>query len=100
MLDCASNFAIFEMPSRDGKSTYEVEIGGESYTRCPCRGFHYRQNCHHLEELWRGACFYNPQWHDGREDPEYTPKSYTHPLVEGERCPACGGPMVAVLRAV
>jgi hypothetical protein len=101
MYDCASNFATYEVPGSSG-NTYDVTLGGETYAHCPCTGFGFRKDCSHVKYVWDHACLYNPQWHDGKENPDLVPKEYERTVGFNEkvRCPACGGPSVAVRRAV
>lgn len=106
MEDCASNFASYKVPGSSG--TYEVTLGGESFVHCqdlendvPCLGFSYRGDCKHIRYVWDNACLYNPQYHDGGPatlKPEYDERQPGF-LADG-KCPACGGPTVAVKRAV
>lgn len=113
MWDCASNFGVFEVPSSRPGKTWRVELhGSEGPARCWCPAYAYfkgepwDRTCKHLEQLWdneHGACLYNPQWRDGIRQPELKPVSYTTASgfgPEGECCPACGGPVIAVRRAV
>ncbi len=100
MLDCASNYGVFDVVGKRGQH-YRVEMyGSEQQPYCPCEGFKFRHECSHVSSLWQGkACLYNPQWHDGVAEPELRPIAYTTTTVETP-CPACGGPTVPVRRAV
>jgi len=100
MADCASNYGTFEVPASKGTRTVHWS-GSESMPHCGCDGFKYRQDCKHVKYVMEHACLYNPQWHDGQEDPELRPLSFNYDaFIPGEDCPACGGPVVAVRRAV
>lgn len=107
MEDCASNFAEYEVPGSSGP--YVVIMGGESYVDCrekasgeQCKGFKFNQKCKHIKYVWDNACLYNPQWHDGGPNtlkPKHLDERQPGFLPNG-KCPACGGPTVAVKRAV
>lgn len=106
MADCASNYGVFKMPGSRGE-THTVTLGGsEGGAHCTCKAWQFAawddKDCKHVRRLWNGgACLYNPQWKDGTANPEFRPVSYTYDaIIPGEECPACGGPMVAVRRAV
>lgn len=102
MQDCASNYGVFAIPGSKGQ-TYRITLhGSEDRGFCQCKSFEYHANCKHLEMLWKnGACLYNPQWKDGQKNPPYRPIDYTtHLSSTSDKCPACGGPTVAVRRAV
>ncbi len=102
MEDCASCFGVFHIEGSHGEK-YVVTFGGESYAHCTCKAFQFSRDhhCKHIDEVYRNACMYNSQYNDGNPNPKYRPVDYTyHAVVEGDKCPACGGPVVAVRRAV
>lgn len=101
MEDCASNYGVFEVQGSTG--TYTVSFSGsEGPAHCTCPAFKYsgtEQTCKHIKKVWDEACFYNPQWHDANPEPAIRPKDYTYDAFTGGTC-VCGGPLVAVRRAV
>lgn len=109
-LDCASAFGVYEMPSKSRPSLrHRLILHGETDASCACeawqnfKGEPWDRTCPHMKAVWdrtNGACLYNMQWCEGIADPKIRPVGYTAPLVPGEKCPACGGPVVAVRRAV
>jgi hypothetical protein len=108
MADCQSNYGVYKVRSDSNRRKfYTVSFGGsEGPAHCTCKAFQYSgpfgdQHCKHVERVWNGACMYNPQWCDGHQPVEFEPMDYNYNMVvEGEQCPNCGGPMVAVRRAV
>jgi hypothetical protein len=102
MADCASNYGTYQVPGSKG-ATWVVSLNGsEGPVHCSCPAYKYSrdQACKHCDLVLRQACLYNPQCGPGREDPAMVPVSYNYDkFVEGA-CPMCGGPMVAVRRAV
>lgn len=104
MADCQSNYGVFEVTGSKG-NTYTVTFSGsEGAAHCTCPAWKYsgeEMYCKHIEQVWNGACMFNPQWCGGHTPVTFKPKSYTYDaVVPGEQCPNCGGPMVAVRRAV
>jgi len=97
--DCASCFGVFSVEGSTG-NTYEVAFQGESGVHCTCKGFEYRGDCKHVSETYRAACMFNPQHNKGKENPAIRPHDYTYQQFSDGKCPACGGPMVYVKRAV
>lgn len=107
MMDCASNYGVFVVKSHSAKNkNYMVSFGGsEGPAHCTCKAFEYSpepKSCKHITEVFNGSCRYNPQWCKGTEDPTHVPTGYTYDAFAGpeHKCPACGGPMVFVRRAV
>jgi hypothetical protein len=100
MADCASCFGVYEVPNSRGSGTYRVELGGENWSHCPCKGFEFRGECRHIGEVYKKACCWNPQYGEGKRNPELKPIEYTYDKFVSEPCPMCGGKMVAVIRAV
>ena len=104
MRDCASNYGIFDVPSDSTDKKYTVSFSGESGAHCTCPAYQWSgnpKNCKHIDRVYKGACMYNPQYNDGKADPEYRPAGYNYiEGLEGDSCPACGGPTVLVRRAV
>ncbi len=101
MEDCASNYGVFQVESSKPGIFYTVSMAGsEGLPHCPCKGFEYRQDCKHINQVWEKACMYNPQWNEGKTNPELVPYSFTYESFSPHLCPACGGPMVYVKRAV
>jgi hypothetical protein len=108
MEDCASNYGVFQVPGSKAGTMYLVSLlGSEGGASCGCAAFRfskrpvYDRSCKHIARLWEGgACLYNPQWKDGTAKPEFRPVRYTYEAFTGGHCPACGGPAVAVRRAV
>ena len=101
MEDCASNYGVYKVPGSKGQ-TYEVSLhGSEDAPHCTCMAFAFSQgqSCKHVKAVLDGACLYNPQWHDAKENPAFRPAGYTYDKFSGSKC-ECGGPMVVVLRAV
>lgn len=103
LLDCASNYGVFVITG--STDTYTVTFSGsEGPAHCTCKAFKFSGNdrdCKHIRQVWEQACLYNAQWHDGQANPELRPVEYTYDaIVPGNKCPACGGPVVAVRRAV
>lgn len=105
MEDCASNYGVFYVPSSSGMGRVHTVTfsGSEGPAHCTCESYKYSRDrdCKHIRKVWEQACLYNPQWHNGQPDPELRPIEYTYDaIVPGSTCPACGGPTVAVRRAV
>lgn len=104
MSDCASNYGVFHIPSSDGKSVYTVTLSGsEGPAHCNCKAFGFsgaKQTCKHVKQVYDGACLYNPQWHDANPNPRVRPVDYCYDAVVLDKTCECGGPMVAVRRAV
>lgn len=101
MEDCASNYGVFQVESSKAGLFYTVVFhGSEGPAHCECKGFEYKGDCKHVDEVWNQACMYNPQWNDGKSDPELVPFTFTYESFSPNPCPACGGPMVYVRRAV
>lgn len=110
MADCASCFGVFKVPGSKPGVAYTVHLGGESWASCNCPAYTfskkpaYDRTCKHIDTIWNrqsGACLYNPQWNKGLANPGFMPVDYTNgDFVTSETCPACGGPVIAVRRAV
>ena len=106
MADCASNYGVFRVPSASERGKFYIVTwsGSESMPHCTCPAFRYGapdELCKHQKWVWEHGCFYNPQWKEGTADPEAKPVDYVYDAtIPGEKCPACGGPMVSVRRAV
>lgn len=107
MADCASNYGVFHVPSDSNPHQHYVVVlnGSEGPAHCNCQAFKFApegaKDCKHVRRVWEQACLYNPQWRDGQSDPALKPVQLTYDrTIEGESCPACGGPVVAVRRAV
>ncbi len=102
MEDCSSNYGIFEIHGQTG--TYRVNFNGsEGPAFCSCPAFKFsgaKQECKHIKIIWEKACLYNPQWHDGKENPTLRPRDYTYDAFSSNPCPCCGDAMVYVRRAV
>lgn len=106
--DCASLWGAYEVPSdSDPEKKYTVRLYGESGAVCSCpawrffKGEEWDRTCKHVERIWNGTCKWNIQWSEGIKDPEFRPVTYTSGnFASGESCPACGGKMIAVNRAV
>lgn len=103
MEDCASNYGTFEIEGSSG--TYTVTFSGsEGPAHCTCKAWGFApwnaKDCKHIREAYEKACLYNPQWKDGKADPLRPVEYDTRNVVPGGKCPACGGPTVAVRRAV
>lgn len=95
--DCASNYGIFEVEGSSG-DTYTVSFAGsEGPAHCTCQGFKFRGDCKHVKAVYDGACLYNPQWHDAKEDPTYRPVDYGYANFSKSKC-VCGDKMVYVKR--
>lgn len=100
MEDCASNYGAFKVIGSKGDE-YRVSFhGSEGPADCTCEGFRHRRDCRHIKLVWKQACLYNPQWHDGQENPTLRPFAYTENRFSANKCLSCGGPMVYVKRAV
>lgn len=105
MLDCASNYGIFLVPSLSGPDViYTVSFNGSegpAFCDCPAYKFSRDQHCKHIDMAWKGACMMNPQWCDGHQPVQFRPVAFTYDLTaQDSECPNCGGPMVYVRRAV
>lgn len=97
--DCASNYGSFEIEGSNG-NTYTVTFSGsEGPAHCTCQGFKYRNDCKHIEKVYKGACLYNPQWKDANPNPTYRPVSYNYTQFSDNKC-ECGDKKVYVRRAV
>lgn len=104
MIDCATNYGIYKIPGSKGKEHIVTMNGSEGKADCTCDDFKYRGwktgKCKHIEQVWNQACMFNPQWHDGKTNPALVPVDFgRESFVTGSTC-VCGGPMVAVRRAV
>lgn len=104
MSDCASNYGVYSVHGSKPGTVYTVTLSGsEGPAHCTCAAFKFsgeKQTCKHVSLVYKEACLYNPQWHDAKEKPGIRPVGYVYDrIVPGETC-ACGGPMVAVRRAV
>ena len=101
MPTCASTFADFKCESSDGSKIYMLQTNGpEGQIFCDCPAGKHNRECKHVKRLWEEACLFNPQWHDGGKA-EWKPVGYDfHDFLEGEECPNCKGPMIAVKYAV
>ena len=96
--DCASNYATFEIEGSTG-TIYEVTFSGsEGPAHCTCEGFKYRHDCKHISRVYEGACLYNPQWNEGKTDPEFRPTAIHYHQYGPSTC-KCGEKMVLVRRA-
>lgn len=102
MEDCASNYGVFKVSGSKG-ALYDVTLNGsEGPAHCTCKAFQFsgkERSCRHIRKVLSEACLYNPQWHDAKEKPAIRPTSYTYMAFTSNKC-ECGGPMVAVRRAV
>ena len=105
MEDCASNYGVFDVEGSRG-AVHTVTLGGsEGPAHCTCPSFFYKpgevfdKTCKHTDLVIEEACLYNPQWREGKADPR-RPDRYLDRSFTGSKCPDCGGPMVAVRRAV
>lgn len=106
--DCASLWGVYEVPSdSDPEKKYRVTLYGESAATCNCKAYEFfkgdawDRTCKHINQVWNGACKYNINWGTGCEKPAFRPVAYSSPhIIEGKSCPSCGGPVVAVRRAV
>lgn len=104
MADCQSNYGVYKLPGSKG-TVYTVSFGGsEGPAHCTCPAYKFSgegRHCKHIEKVWNGACMYNPQWCKGHNPIRFKPVEYTYDaVVPDEECPNCGGPVVAVRRAV
>lgn len=97
--DCATNYANYQVEGSSGH-IYSVTLNGsEQMPFCDCKGFHYRRECKHVNEVMEKACLGNAQWRDPKENPEIKPIDYNYDAFSGNKC-ICGAPMVYVRRAV
>lgn len=101
---CADYWADFEVESQSGSGeTYTVTMnGGEGIAHCTCKAYEYSGNnhhCKHIDYVFQNGCFWNPQWYDGGSR-KLKPKVINGSTIPGEKCPRCGGPMIAVRIAV
>jgi hypothetical protein len=99
MEDCASNYGVFTVTGSKGDKYTVTFSGSEGPAHCTCPGFKFRQNCKHIEQVYKDACLFNPQWHDAKSKPKLRPSSYTYTQFSKTKC-RCGGPMVYVRHAV
>jgi hypothetical protein len=103
MEDCASNYGTFKVPGSKGAEYVVTMNGSEGMPHCTCKAYDFApwdaKDCKHIRQVWEEACLYNPQWRDGKSDPKLRPASTDTPLPDS-KCPACGGPTIAVRRAV
>lgn len=102
---CADYWSTFDVPGSKGKVWQVDWVGGEGPAYCNCPAFKYSketpQTCKHLDEVFKKGCFWNPQWCDGNtKEMRPRPDSCSRSTVIGEKCPHCGGPVVAVRIAV
>jgi hypothetical protein len=104
--DCASLFGRYEVPGSKPGTKWTVDLYGETAATCDCpsytyfKGDHWDRTCKHVVAVFVGACKYNSQWSEGNPHPTHVPISYNATPIPGEKCPACGGPVVSVRRAV
>lgn len=100
---CAQYHADFKVTGSRGDEYTVSFTGMEGAAYCTCKAWEFapwdNKNCKHIEKVWKEACLWNPQWRDGGEN-IITPTSYRQDGLQGESCPSCGGPVVAVRIAV
>jgi len=107
---CESWYAANEIPGSKGR-TYRVTINGaEDYPHCTCPAFTYHKNgfeddythprCKHIERVFKEACLYNCQWHEGNKEVKLLPIEVHYSPRLAEKCPNCGGDTVPVRIAV
>lgn len=100
--DCASNYGVFEVQGSQPEPYVVSFSGSEGPAHCTCPAYKFsgeKMHCKHIDEVYKGACFYNPQWHDGNTDPSYRPVDYTYTQFSDSKCKRCGDRMVYVRRA-
>lgn len=104
---CADYLGVFYVPGSKKGDLWRVELSGpEGGAHCDCPAFKfskgevYDKTCKHIEYVWKNACLYNPQWHDGGPR-KIKPNSYVdESRFLSDPCPCCGGPMFPVRIAV
>lgn len=103
MLDCASNYGIYDVLGSKGR-WYRVHLNGsEGPAHCTCPAFKYsgeQQSCKHIERIRKEACLYNPQWRVAKASPAIRPIAYEHDLDLACGSCVCGEPLTPVRRAV
>lgn len=105
---CASWDASYTVEGSGGNS-YDVRISPEGRTWCSCpaykhfRGEEYDRTCKHIKLVHNEACLWNPQWpmpSQERGEVLRQPTMVSTRTMVSERCPQCGGPVVAVRIAI
>lgn len=101
---CANYFSLFKVPGSKPGVTYTVCLDGGT---CTClayqyfRGEEHDRTCKHVTLVFRSVCTWNEQWGEGRENLfQPVPDSRNYPVIPGETCPGCGGPVCPVKIAV
>lgn len=108
---CASYWASYEVPGSKPGTFYRVTLyGAEQRASCTCKAYEFacrrvawddNPTCKHIDYVWKHACMWNCQWHDGNAEVTLKPKAYfSQNVIAEEKCPNCEGPVVAVLIAV
>jgi len=106
MTECADFYGVFEVEGSKG-AKYRVAFGGgEGPATCTCpayqyaKGAVYDKTCKHIDRVFKEGCFWHPQWHDPGPRTIAPVETYSPNEVPGEKCPGCGGPVVAIRVAV
>lgn len=100
---CMDYESVFVVVGSTG-TQYEVTCEG-LMLHCTCPAFRYfkgpenDRECKHTKFVWRNGCFWNTQWYEGGTK-QIRPMRLNGREVPDEKCPHCGGPVVAVRIAV
>lgn len=103
---CADYWGVFRVQSdSDPNNFYIVTMnGGEGVAHCTCKAYEYsgvERHCKHIHYVFKNGCFWNCQWHEGNKKVNIRPiRNDLGNIIPKEKCPNCGGPVVAVKIAV
>lgn len=104
---CAQWFMTFRVAGSGEGVFYNVLFQRGEGPSCTCPSFQRRtgwrdvRECKHTRRVMAEACLWNEQWYDGGDRSRVPVEgSLRSNPVEGDSCPACGGPVVKVLCAV
>ncbi len=103
---CGSWFATYHVTGSKGANYVVTLNGGESWPHCTCPAFQYAdpndKSCKHVRYVMDKACLWNCQWHDGNKRLGLLRpvEVWSRNVIPRDRCPNCGGKVVAVMIAV
>lgn len=97
---CLQWFQRFPVAGRGVTDWWEVRFTQGQGASCTCPAHEHRGKCKHVERVLREACLWASGGYAGGRRVRVPEPGLASPtggdVSEGQRCPACGGPLVVL----